>query len=174
MTADSIVPGDLLVGIPSSGLHTNGFSLVRRVFNSDEDPAVLFRQFGDLNHRLGEELLTRHRCYYPELQSAFPAIKGMAHITGGGLPGKLPAILPDNVAASISKGTWQVPPVFQLIQKEGHISEDEMYRVFNMGLGMVAVCNEGGVDSIRQAAPDAVVVGRITRRTGDSQLSLAN
>ena len=170
----SIVPGDVLVGIPSSGLHTNGFSLVRKVFNSDENPSVLFKQYGDLNHRLGEELLTRHRCYYPALQPAFPAIKGLAHITGGGLPGKLPAILPDDVTASVRKDSWEIPPIFQLIQREGRISEDEMFRVFNMGLGMVAVCQESGVASITQAAPDAVVVGSITKRTGDSQLLIAN
>lgn len=167
---DTIAPGDILVGIPSSGLHTNGFSLVRRVFNSDDDPSVLFRQFGDLNHRLGEELLTRHRCYFPSLQPALGAMKGLAHVTGGGLPGKVPAILPDNVAASFRKGSWEIPPIFSLIQREGAISSDEMFRVFNMGLGMVAVCQADQVNTILAAEADAVVVGEVVERGGPEQV----
>ena len=171
---DSIIPGDLLVGIPSSGLHTNGFSLVRRVFNSDADPSVLFRQFGDLNHRLGEELLTRHRCYFPALGPALTAMKGLAHVTGGGLQGKVPGILPANVAASFSRGLWQVPAIFSLIQREGNISDDEMFRVFNMGLGMVAVCCEDQMDPVLAAAPDAMVVGNVVERTGEDQVVFTN
>ncbi|MDE2939035.1 MAG: phosphoribosylformylglycinamidine cyclo-ligase [Chloroflexota bacterium] len=167
---DAIVPGDILVGIPSSGLHTNGFSLVRRVFNSDSDPSVLFRQYGDLNHTLGEELLTRHRCYYPALSPSLGAMKGLAHITGGGLPGKVPGILPANVAASFRKRSWDIPTIFSLIQQEGNISEDELYRVFNMGLGMVAVCAETQVDTVLKGAPDAVVVGSIMDRPGEEQV----
>ena len=173
LDSNTIVAGDVLVGIPSSGLHTNGFSLVRRIFNTDDDPSVLFREFGDLNHRLGEELLTRHRCYYPMLQPAFQVMKGLCHVTGGGLPGKIPSILPANVAASFNVGAWPVPPIFKLIQAEGDVSDDEMFRVFNMGLGMVAVCQESSVDPIVDAAPDAVVVGRIVERTGDEQIILS-
>ncbi len=170
---DTIVPGDLLVGIPSSGLHTNGFSLVRRVFNSDADSSVLFKQFGDLKHRLGEELLTRHRCYYPSLSPALDAMKGLAHVTGGGLPGKVPGILPTGVAAQFRKGSWEVLPIFSLIQRQGNISDDEMFRVFNMGLGMVAVCREADADTILQAEQDAVVVGSIVERTGEDQVTFA-
>ncbi len=166
----SIEPGDCLVGVPSSGLHTNGFSLARRVFDTDADSSALYARFEGLTHRLGEELLTRHRCYYPLLQPALRDIKGLAHITGGGLPGKLPGILPDNVAASLQKGSWPIPPIFDLIQSRGAIAEDEMYRVFNMGLGMIAVCREDCVDTVRDAAPDAVLVGKIVARTGDEQV----
>ena len=172
--SSAIVPGDVLVGIPSSGLHTNGFSLVRRVFNSDANPSVLFSEYRELNHRLGEELLTRHRCYYPELQPAFPVIKGLAHITGGGLPGKVPGILPGNAAASFNKGSWNVPPIFRLIQEVGNISEDEMYRVFNMGLGIVAVCRQADTDFIKHTVPDAVLVGSVVERTGDEQVIFAD
>lgn len=171
---DAITPGDVLVGIPSSGLHTNGFSLARRVFNTDANPSVLFKQYGDLNHRLGEELLTRHRCYYPMLEPAFPAMKGLAHITGGGLPGKVSSILPGNTAARFELGAWAIPPIFSLIQAEGRISDGEMYRVFNMGLGMVAVCAAEQVDKVREAAPDAVVVGSVVERVGDEQVLLAD
>ena len=170
LDSDAIIPGDYLVGIPSSGMHTNGFSLVRRVFNSDNDPSVLYRHFLDLNHQLGEELMTRHRCYYPMLEPALASIKGLAHITGGGLPGKMPAILPDNVAARFEQGSWQVPPIFSLIQAQGKVEPDEMYRVFNMGLGMVAVCQEESIDQVLATASDAAVVGRVVERTGDAQV----
>ena len=171
---DRIVPGDVVVGIPSSGLHTNGFSLVRRVFDTDADPSTLHRQFGELNHSLGEELLTRHRCYYPALNSALSAIKGLAHVTGGGLPGKLPGILPANVAADFRRGSWEVPPIFSLIQREGKISEEEMFRVFNMGLGMVAICPEAQVNTILEAVPDAMLVGSIMERAGQDQVVFSN
>lgn len=173
LDSGSIVPGDCLVGIPSSGLHTNGFSLVRRVFNTDEDRSALFAYHEELKHRLGEALLTPHRSYYPMLQPALASMKGLAHITGGGLPGKLPGILPANVAARIDRGAWTAPPIFGLIQSRGHISDDEMYRVFNMGLGMVAVCEEEQVGNIMVAAPDALLVGQVVERTGDRQVILA-
>ena len=167
-----ITSGDWLVGIPSSGVHTNGFSLVRRVFDIDSNPSVLFQSYDELGHQLGEELLIRHRCYYPMLEPALGLVKGLAHITGGGLPGKLPAILPDNVAASIQLGSWPVLPVFNVIQKEGGITDLEMYKVFNMGLGMVAVCAENDVAQLKQLIPEGVVVGRIIQRDGDDQVIL--
>ena len=169
----SIQPGDLLLGIPSSGVHTNGFSLVRRVFGVDENPSALFQRYDDLGHGLGEELLLRHRCYYPYLQPALGLIKGLAHITGGGLPGKMPAILPNDVAASFQLGSWQVPPIFQLIQRTGSIPQEEMYSVFNMGLGMVAVCSEENVAPFQELLPDAAVVGRIVSREDSAQVTLA-
>ncbi|MSQ06497.1 MAG: phosphoribosylformylglycinamidine cyclo-ligase [Dehalococcoidia bacterium] len=167
-----ITPGDILLGIPSSGLHTNGFSLVRKVFDSDAQPSVLFRQYPELGHGLGEELLVRHRCYYPLLEPVLGLMKGLAHITGGGIPGKMPAILPPEVAARFQVGSWSVPPIFSIIQREGKISAEEMYRVFNMGLGMVAVCTEAGVPEFKAAVPEAIVVGRIVPRTGDEQVVL--
>ena len=169
----SIQPGDLLLGIPSSGVHTNGFSLVRRVFGVDENPSALFQRYDDLGHGLGEELLLRHRCYYPYLQPALGLIKGLAHITGGGLPGKMPAILPNDVAASFQLGSWHVPSIFQLIQRTGSIPQEEMYSVFNMGLGMVAVCSEETVAPFQELLPDAAVVGRIVSREDSAQVILA-
>ena len=169
----SIQPGDILLGIPSSGVHTNGFSLVRRVFDLNENPSALFQRYDDLGHGLGEELLLRHRCYYPYLRPALGLVKGLAHITGGGLPGKMPAILPKDVAASFQTGSWLVPPIFQLIQRTGSIPQEEMYSVFNMGLGMVAVCSEENVAPFQKLLPDASVVGYIVDREGDAQVSLA-
>ena len=167
-----IESGDYLLGIPSSGVHTNGFSLVRHVFNIDENPSVLFHHYQELQHQLGEELLTRHRCYYPLLAPALGLIKGLAHITGGGLPGKIPAILPDGLAASFRLGSWRVPPIFGLIQHEGNVGAGEMYRVFNMGLGMVAVCGEENVTPLQELVPDATVVGRIVDRGSGQQVLL--
>lgn len=167
-----IAPGDLLVGIPSSGLHTNGYSLVRKVFGLDERPSALFQRFDELHHTLGEELLVRHRCYYPLLQPTLSLIKGLAHITGGGLPGKMPAILPPTVAAQFQTGSWEVPAIFRIVQRVGQISNEEMYRVFNMGLGMVAVCTEANVARLQAVVPDAHVVGRIIPRRDDAQVIL--
>lgn len=168
----SVAAGDVLVGFPSSGLHTNGFSLVRRVFNIDEDPSVLFQYYGELKHRLGEELLIRHRCYYPMMSDVFGLFKGLAHITGGGIPGKMPGVLPNNMAAQFEMGSWPRPAIFDLIQKVGDVSWDEMHRVFNMGLGMVAICRAEDVAAVQQAAPDAIVVGRIVPRDGEDQVVL--
>ena len=160
----NIEAGNILIGVPSSGLHTNGFSLVRRVFNTDGDPNVLYRRFDELDHRLGEELLVPHRSYYPLMRPVLGLVNGLAHITGGGLTGKLPAILPDDLAAEINRGSWTVLPIFKLIQQEGGISDQEMHRVFNMGLGMVAVCAEGNVKKVIESLPDAVVIGKIIPR----------
>ena len=156
--------GDVLLGIPSSGLHTNGFSLVRKVFNTDADPSALYRRFDGLKHQLGEELLLRQRCYYPMLAPALGLVNALAHITGGGLPGKLPAVLPDGLAAEITRGSWEAPPIFALLQREGALDDEEMFRVFNMGLGMVAVCPEQNVAVVREAVGDAVPVGRVVKR----------
>lgn len=167
-----VADGDVLVGFPSSGLHTNGFSLVRQVFNIDEDPAALFQSYGELQHQLGEELLIRHRCYYPMLAPVFGLVKGLAHITGGGIPGKMSSIVPHDLAAQFDTGSWFKPAIFDLIQSVGQITWDEMYRVFNMGLGMVAISREQDVSAIQQAVSDAVVVGRIVPRRGEDQVLL--
>ncbi|MFQ6030625.1 MAG: phosphoribosylformylglycinamidine cyclo-ligase [Dehalococcoidia bacterium] len=170
LDGSSVEPGDVLLGFASSGLHTNGYSLVRRIFGSDENPSVLYRRYEELNHHLGEELLVRHRCYYPLLQPILGQVKGLSHITGGGLPGKMPPILPAAVAARFEPGSWQVPPIFSVIQREGNIATDEMRRVFNMGLGMVAVCAPDKVPAIQAQLPEAQVVGEIVDRRGDSQV----
>ena len=164
--------GDVLLGIPSNGLHTNGFSLVRQVFNTDADPAALFRRFDGLNHQLGEELLRHHRCYWPMLAPVLDLLHGLAHITGGGLPGKLPAALPDDLAADLDITTWTPPPVFAVLQSEGSLSAAEMFRVFNMGLGMVAICPEANVSAVCDKIPEAIPVGRIVRRETARQVTL--
>ncbi|MQG78083.1 MAG: phosphoribosylformylglycinamidine cyclo-ligase, partial [SAR202 cluster bacterium] len=170
LESKNIEAGNILVGVPSSGLHTNGFSLVRQVFNTDGDPNVLYRRLDELNHQLGEELLVPHRSYYPLMEPVLGLVNGLAHITGGGLPGKLPAILPGDLAAEINQGSWPVLPIFKIIQAEGGISDDEMYRVFNMGLGMVAVCPEANTAKILECLPDAVVIGKMVPRDDGEQV----
>jgi phosphoribosylformylglycinamidine cyclo-ligase len=144
--------GDLLVGLPSSGLHTNGFSLVRKVF----EDVPLDHVFPELGRPLRDELLEPHRCYVHELQ-ALPW-KAAAHITGGGLLDNVPRALPDGLAAELDRAAWAVPPIFDLIERRGRVAEEEMLGTFNMGLGMALVCGE--------AIPGHPVVGRVVEQSG--------
>ncbi len=169
LDGSGVVPGDRLIGIPSSGVHTNGFSLVRRVFNTDEDPGTLYRPCPGLDRNLGDELMVRHRAYHPLLEPYLGGIKALSHITGGGLPGKMPASLPPGVTAEFQLGAWPVPPVFGAIQQAGGISDAEMYRVFNMGLGMVAVCDPDHASELLSGLPDALDVGQIVQSPGTSR-----
>lgn len=161
LNGSTIAPDDVLLGLPSSGLHTNGYSLVRRVFGIDKNAAPLKVFYPTLGHSLGEELLEPHRCYYPQLKPFLTKIKGLAHITGGGIVGNLPRILPKGLGAQINKKAWTTPSIFRLIQKKGKVEEVEMYRVFNMGIGMVVVCSPSQADSIKAALTDAEVIGKI-------------
>jgi phosphoribosylformylglycinamidine cyclo-ligase len=160
----SIVSGDVILGLPSSGLHTNGYSLVRKVFGIDASPSCLNKSYPELGRSLGEELLQVHRCYYPQLKPVLPLLKGIAHITGGGFVGNIPRILPKGVAVHIKKRSWDILPIFKLIQKEGNIKEAEMYQVFNMGIGMTIVCSPQQVDKIVSILPQAKVIGEIIKR----------
>ena len=140
-------PGDVLVGLPSAGLHTNGFSLARR--------AILERRGLSLEDQISEEsnetvrdvLLAPHVTYLPALRDLLghSALRGLAHITGGGLIDNLPRILPDGLSAEVRCGTWDVPEVFRCIQEWAEVDTEEMYRVFNMGVGMVAVVEPSGL-----------------------------
>jgi len=159
----AIVPDDVILGLPSSGLHTNGYSLVRRAFGVDSNPSCLNKFYPELGKSLGEELLQVHRCYYPQLKPALPLVKGIAHITGGGFTGNIPRILPQGLAARLDKDSWNIPPVFKLIQEKGdiNIEEAEMYRVFNMGIGLAIVCSAQQAAKIVSILPQAKAVGEI-------------
>jgi phosphoribosylformylglycinamidine cyclo-ligase len=158
-----ITPADVILGLPSSGLHTNGYSLARKTFGIDANPSRLNKSYPELGKTLGEELLQVHRCYYPQLKPVVPLIKGMAHITGGGFVGNIPRILPEGVAAHIRKSSWDILPIFKLIQKEGNIKEEEMYQVFNMGIGMTIICSPQHVARIVSILPQAKVIGEIVK-----------
>ncbi len=154
--------GDTIIGLPSSGLHTNGYSLVRKLFG--ETPSALNTHYPELGRTLGEELLESHRCYYHQLKSLLPVIKGMAHITGGGLIGNVPRILPQGIAVQFNSRAWTIPPIFQLIQQRGNVDRDEMYRVFNMGIGMVVICSPDDAELVTKALPEAKVVGEVVKQ----------
>jgi phosphoribosylformylglycinamidine cyclo-ligase len=153
-----IKAGDVLIGMPSSGLHTNGYSLVRKVF----EDVPLSRVFPELGRPLSDVLLEPHTSYLDDLGSL--SWKGAAHITGGGLFGNVPRCLPDGLGARLDRKAWKVPPIFELIRKRGHIADDEMYGTFNMGLGMIVVVDPGDVPS------GAAVVGEVVRHSGPDRV----
>jgi phosphoribosylformylglycinamidine cyclo-ligase len=162
-----IAAGDLLIGIPSSGLHTNGYSLARRIaFETAQlqhDSHV-----EELGSSIGDALLIPHRSYLAPVRPllAHGLVKGMAHITGGGITDNLPRILPEDVHAEVDPSAWQVPAIFRWLQRTGEVSEADMFRTFNMGIGLIIACAEGDaalvVAALRQAGEAGVrVIGRI-------------
>ena len=164
--------GDILIGVPSSGLHTNGYSLVRHVLGLDDDPSPLFESHPELGETLGEALLQPHRSYFQMLRPLFPIVKAMAHITGGGLVENVPRVLPEGLAARFDTETWEAPPIFPVLQEMGGVVRDEMYRVFNMGLGMVIVSEGSRADEVMSLAPEARVVGEVIPATDDRRVIL--
>ncbi len=164
ITGKTITVGDTIIGLPSSGLHTNGYSLVRKLFG--ETKSALDAYYPELGRTLSEELLEPHRCYYHQLKPLLPLIKGMAHITGGGLIDNVPRVLPNGVAAKFHSQAWSTPPIFQLIQQRGNVAQEEMYRVFNMGIGMVVICSPDDVSQLIQALPEAKVIGEVVKQAG--------
>ena len=160
-----IQPGDLLVGLASSGPHTNGYSLIRHVFEN----VSLDHVYPELGAPLADFLLEPHRNYFPVLDAAIQAKipKGLAHITGGGFIDNIPRILPAGCGAVIRKANWEVPALFQLIQKLGGIDPDEMYRVFNMGVGMVAVIAPEKLDEFQTSVAEPTwVIGEVVAGDG--------
>ena len=162
-----IEAGDLLIGLPSVGLHTNGYSLARKLFFevAGHSPDTVIE---DLGCSIGEELLKPHRSYLKALDRLLEtgAIKGLAHITGGGLLDNIPRILPKGVAVEIDGGSWPVLPVFDLISRIGNVSRGEMFRTFNMGIGMVVVVSPSEAERVRayldEQSEKHYDIGRIT------------
>ena len=135
----NLLVGDLILGLPSSGPHTNGYSLIRKVFE-DEDLEFIIPELGC---SLANALLAPHRSYFNVLYPHLDKVKALAHLTGGGFIENIPRVLPENLDAVIRLNSWEVPPIWKLIQGKGNISTEEMYRVFNMGIGMVAIVDKG-------------------------------
>jgi phosphoribosylformylglycinamidine cyclo-ligase len=148
---DAIVAGDILIGLPSSGLHSNGYSLARKAL-FEKGRLKVGQRIAELGRTLGEELLEPTRIYAKVTRALFAkhAIKGAAHITGGGITGNLPRVLPEGRRALIERSSWKVPPVFNLIQKIGGVAQREMDSTFNNGLGMILVVGKKDADSIAQ------------------------
>ncbi|TBH15479.1 phosphoribosylformylglycinamidine cyclo-ligase [Thermus thermamylovorans] len=156
--------GDVLLGLPSSGPHTNGYSLIRKVVAGQDLNAPV----PELGESLKEALLRPHRAYLREflrLKEAGVELHAIAHITGGGLPENLPRALPEGLGAEVRKGSWPMPPVFPYLQRLGKIPEEEMYRVFNMGLGLVLILPEEEAQRAL-ALVEGFVVGRVVRGPG--------
>ena len=176
ITGNEIRPGDRLIGLSSLGLHTNGFSLARRILLDvcDYNPTDYISDFG---MTLEEELLKKHKSYVGAILNLRKhcGIKGMAHITGGGLPGNMLRVLPPDCSAIIRKGTWEIPPIFGLLQEKGRVESDEMYRVFNMGIGMVLAVAKDQLDMalyvLTESGESPSCIGEIV--DGERQVTLS-
>jgi phosphoribosylformylglycinamidine cyclo-ligase len=172
----SIVPGDILIGLPSSGLHSNGYSLARKVL-LERARLKTYQRIPELGRTLGDELLEPTRIYAKIARRLFAAfrIKGAAHITGGGITGNLPRVLPKGRRAVLARGSWPVPPVFDLIQKVGRIDQDEMDRTFNSGLGMIFVIGRKHAASaqrmLEKMGEKSFIVGEIRKGARGARIS---
>src|SRR6266536_750981 len=169
----SIAPGDVVLGLPSVGLHTNGYSLARKLFFE----VAGYRTdtyLDELCETVGAALLKPHLSYLRALEGLLDSgvIKGLAHITGGGLLENIPRILPEGTAVEIKRGTWPVLAIFQLMQQLGKIEEAEMFRTFNMGIGMVIVCDADHVAQIKNVVSNCDRIGRVAE--GERKVVLAD
>ena len=163
----TIAPGDVLVGLPSSGLHTNGYSLARRIFFDAAGwrPETFVPELGAT---LADALLATHRSYLPQVRPILneAGVRGLAHITGGGITENLPRILPAGCAAGVDRRAWSVPPIFELLRVLGRVADHEMYRTFNMGIGLIVVCAPAAVERVvealaRSGETGAVRIGQV-------------
>jgi phosphoribosylformylglycinamidine cyclo-ligase len=178
-----VVPGDTLIGVESSGVHSNGYSLVRKIFVEHAVMPLEARPAALRGRTLGEALLEPTRIYAQAVRglldrfSARDEVKAMAHITGAGIPGNLPRVLPAGVGARVRKGSWPVPPVFEAIREAGGVAEKEMYDVFNMGLGMIVVVPPAiapaVIAELARFGLGAHVVGETTAGAGEVELAAA-
>ena len=175
ITGENIKPGDVLVGIASSGVHSNGFSLVRKVFDMTKESLDTY--YDELGKTLGEALLAPTRIYVKAMKSVKNAgvkVKGCSHITGGGFYENIPRMLPDGIRAVVKKDSYEVPAIFRLMQKKGNIADEMMYNTYNMGLGMVLALDPADVDktleALKAAGETAYVVG--TCEAGEKGVTL--
>ncbi len=168
----TIVPGDVLLALPSVGLHTNGYSLARKLF-FDVAGYEPHTELPELGTTAGAALLQPHLSYLRPLDGLLDKglIKGLAHITGGGLTDNVPRILPEGTAVRISKGSWPVLPLFELLRALGNVAESEMYRTFNMGVGMVIVCSSNDAETVaahlRDRGEKCYEIGRVVEGNHD-------
>jgi len=177
ITGQSIMPGDVVLGLPSSGAHSNGYSLVRRIIaRSNPDLAAAFDVEGTQTRTLADAIMAPTRIYVKPLLALIAAlpVKGMAHITGGGITENVPRVLPEAVKAVIEQSSWLRPRLFQWLQSEGNIVESEMHRVFNCGIGMVVIVASEHVQQalhlLHAAGENALEIGRIEARAdGEAQ-----
>ncbi len=171
INGEKIVEGDVIIGLPSSGIHSNGYSLVRKVFDPVEECAKEF--LPELGKTVGEELLTPTKIYVKEILELIKKVevKGISNITGGGFIENIPRCIPKGrgLCAVIEEGTWPVPPIFDIMQKRGDIDRAHMYNTFNMGIGMVIVVSkenaETALTAVEELGEKAYIIGKITANT---------
>lgn len=171
ITGAEIQPGDVVLGLSSLGLHTNGYSLARK---------ICFEKLGlkpedhvdGLELCIGEELLRTHKSYFNELYPLVERglVKGMAHITGGGFYDNIPRILPEGCGVEIKKGSWKIPALFQFLQKSAEIPDEEAYRVFNMGIGMIVICRAADLEAVKTMIPQAYELGKVV--SGEKKVTM--
>jgi phosphoribosylformylglycinamidine cyclo-ligase len=171
LTGRAVREGDVLVGLPSSGLHTNGYSLARKALFEAAGLSV-DTELPELGTTVGRALLAPHRSYLAALEPLLTRgkVRALVHITGGGFPGNVPRVLPEGLGARIRTGAWSVPPIFRLIRSAGKVTDEEMYRTFNMGIGMVAVVSPGDLHdvehSLERRGETSHVIGQVERGAG--------
>jgi phosphoribosylformylglycinamidine cyclo-ligase len=164
----SITPGDVVLGIPSTGLQTNGYSLARKLFFEvgGYTPDSYIEELGTT---VGEALLATHVSFLPQIGPLLDSgvIKGLVHITGGGFTENIPRILPEGVSVEINRGTWPELPIFGLMQRLGNVSDHEMFRTFNMGIGMAVICSEEAESEVTSQLGDCFRLGRVNSGTNE-------
>ena len=167
ITGEHLKEGDVIIGMASSGVHSNGFSLVRKIFRMDADTLNTYHE--ELGKTLGETLLAPTRIYVKALRSIKEAgvtVKACSHITGGGFYENIPRMLPEGKHAVIEKNSYEIPPIFSMMAREGNVSEEVMYNTYNMGIGMMVAVNpadvEAAMEAIRAAGDTPYVIGKIT------------
>lgn len=167
----SIVPGDIVLGLPSTGLQTNGYSLARKLFFEIGGYKV-DSYIDELGATAGEALLATHSSFLPDIGPLLDTglIKGLAHITGGGFLENIPRILPDGVSVEIGRGSWHEPPIFGLMQRLGNVADNEMFRTFNMGIGMVVIASKESAAELLAKIPNASEIGKV--ESGDRSVSI--
>ena len=158
----SIEPGDVVLGVPSNGLQTNGYSLARKLF-FEVGGYKADSYIDELGATVGDALLATHQSFLPQLSPLLDGglVKGLAHITGGGFLENIPRILPEGVSVEINRGTWPELPIFGLMQKLGNVSDHEMFRTFNMGIGMIVVCSKEETENLKQHIDQCCEIGRV-------------
>ena len=171
LTGQNVREGDVLLGLPSSGLHTNGYSLARKAL-LEAAGLTVHTELPELGTTVGRALLAPHRSYLSALEPllARGKVRALAHITGGGFPGNLPRVLPEGLGARIRTSAWTVPAIFRLIRARGEVSDPEMYRTFNMGIGMVVVVSPSDLHdvehSLERRGETSYVIGHVERGAG--------
>ncbi|NOT49388.1 MAG: phosphoribosylformylglycinamidine cyclo-ligase [Acidobacteria bacterium] len=167
----SVTPGDVVLGIPSNGLQTNGYSLARKLF-FEVGGYTVDSYIDDLGTTVGEALLKTHQSFLRPLEGLLDkgVIKGLAHITGGGFLENIPRILPEGVSVEIRRGTWPELPIFGMMQRLGNVSDHEMFRTFNMGIGMILICSAENVEFVENRLVDYFSIGQV--QAGKSEVRI--